>query len=440
MSDIYQEVATEEHKKETEKAVEDNLLSMEYVNAKGEKVSLDEDIVRGAVTEEDITNVESLTRKIKDLQVLGKNDPWSDVADDWERIKFNVDGAETNGRKFFEGFRKAVADARDKETWELLSWEELSDDQVSNLSYYGITEDSYKELQQMDLTDLYEKGNFLGDADDIYKLVEFAKPNLEGFLLANNEINEIEYEELQKYTKHYKYEDWTDRIAKAVSGAYTLDDSEEIISAVESEIEAAGMGEDIVTAVRDKFKDINKTWESNKQELTKGLKFSEDVLNQLSGEAIGSLYNLMMNVLSGMDDGLKSQIVMLYNRAFEKIQESDLSAGAKAKVNSYISQIFTPENFDPTLMAQYINDLINLGVDADIASDMVNDFYTTLKNHDLLKLNTNLEDTESNFKKIEESVEKSYCPKCHELFDYSHYYYITRKENLPSFCEKCNNN
>ena len=43
-------------------------------------------------------------------------------------------------------------------------------------------------------------------------------------------------------------------------------------------------------------------------------------------------------------------------------------------------------------------------------------------------------------KKIEESVEKIYCPKCHELFDYSHYYYITRKENLPSFCEKCNNN
>lgn len=42
--------------------------------------------------------------------------------------------------------------------------------------------------------------------------------------------------------------------------------------------------------------------------------------------------------------------------------------------------------------------------------------------------------------KIEESVQKIYCPKCHELFDYSHYYYITRKENLPSFCEKCNNN
>ena len=404
VSDIYQKIATEEHKKETEKAVEDNLLSMEYVNAKGEKVSLDEDIVRGAVTEEDVANVESLTRKIKDLQVLGKNDPWSDVADDWERIKFNVDGAETNGRKFLEGFRGAVADARDKETWELLSWEELSDNQVSNLSYYGITEDSYKELQQMDLTDLYEKGNFLGDADDIYKLVEFARPYLEGFILANNEINEIEYEELQKYTKHYKYEDWTDRIAKAVSGAYTLEDSEEIISAVESEMEAAGMGEDIVSAVRTKFEDINKTWESNKQELNGQLKFSEDVLNQLSGEAIGSLYNLMMNVLSGMDDGLKSQIVMLYNSAFEKIQESDLSAGAKAKVNSYISQMFTPENFDPTLMAQYINDLINLGVDADIASDMVNNFYTALKNHDLLKLNTNLEDTESNFKKIEESV------------------------------------
>ena len=404
VSDIYQKIATEEHKKETEKAVEDNLLSMEYVNAKGEKVSLDEDIVRGAVTEEDVANVESLTRKIKDLQVLGKNDPWSDVADDWERIKFNVDGAETNGRKFLEGLRGAVADARDKETWELLSWEELSDNQVSNLSYYGITEDSYKELQQMDLTDLYEKGNFLGDADDIYKLVEFARPYLEGFILANNEINEIEYEELQKYTKHYKYEDWTDRIAKAVSGAYTLEDSEEIISAVESEMEAAGMGEDIVSAVRTKFEDINKTWESNKQELNGQLKFSEDVLNQLSGEAIGSLYNLMMNVLSGMDDGLKSQIVMLYNSAFEKIQESDLSAGAKAKVNSYISQMFTPENFDPTLMAQYINDLINLGVDADIASDMVNNFYTALKNHDLLKLNTNLEDTESNFKKIEESV------------------------------------
>lgn len=43
-------------------------------------------------------------------------------------------------------------------------------------------------------------------------------------------------------------------------------------------------------------------------------------------------------------------------------------------------------------------------------------------------------------KQIDESIQKIYCPKCHELFDYSHYYYITRKENLPSFCEKCNNN
>ena len=40
-------------------------------------------------------------------------------------------------------------------------------------------------------------------------------------------------------------------------------------------------------------------------------------------------------------------------------------------------------------------------------------------------------------KKIKENVQKILCQKCHELFDYSHYYYISMKEDLPSYCNKC---
>lgn len=408
---IHQQMVDEERVQETEKAIEANVVAMEYTDVYGNKVDLDKSIVEGAVTKEDVQETSDRTAYLDKYNAelsMATDQTLEDIKGAWKGIDLTMFDTEVDGYTALNNFIDYVAKLRDTDDWTLPDWEDLSNDQKMMLSGYAVSEDSYKKLKQLDVSNLYNDEGI--KAYDSKNLVEFFKNNVvEGIILATDEVNKEEYEDLQEYTSNSKYKDWEERRQKAMSGAMALKDAYYEIDKIQEEMRKEGISEDVVKSIfgtddiEGSFKDIYKTWLDNKNALIEE-GFDWKMLDNLSGEGISNLYVAMTGALSGLDEGIKNQIIELYNNAFTKIQQTDLDTNAIAKINNYISNTFTPENFDPTLMAQYVNELINFGMESSLASDMVNDFYIALKNHDLLNFNMNLEDTESNFQKIEESV------------------------------------
>lgn len=415
---IYEEIRKEAHLDETEAAVEANIASMEFTDAYGEKVDLDQSIVAGAVTESEINDLAEITEQLdkKDsAMTLGKNESLDDVSDVWSEVAFTRNGVNTNALEVFKEMRDILAGLRDADNgYTLPSWEDLKPEEQASLGQYGITGDLYSQLQQKDLSDLYDKG--AGDADDLYKLVNFYKDNvLEGLIIEGNEVNQEEYEKLQEYTSHRNYEDWEKRRTEALSGTMTQEEAKKAIEAIQQEMRAAGLDEGIIDsifgldengeAIEGSFAQIEQKWTEMANTLkSKDIGFDSIVVDSLTGEGIGNLHNLMANVLTDADGAIKASLVNLYNDAFKNIQSSDIDTAAKSKVSAYISNIFTPENFDPALMGQYINELVGFGMEVEEASKMVDDFYENFKRNDLLNLAADLEDIEGNFEKTEQSI------------------------------------
>lgn len=415
---IYEEIRKEAHWNETEAAVEANIASMEFTDAYGEKVDLDQSIVAGAVTESEINDLAEITEQLDEkdtAMTLGKNESLDDVSDAWSEVAFTRNGVNTNALEVFKEMRDILAGLRDADNgYTLPSWEDLKPEEQASLGQYGITGDLYSQLQQKDLSDLYDKG--AGDADDLYKLVNFYKDNvLEGLIIEGNEVNQEEYEKLQEYTSHRNYEDWEKRRAEALSGTMTREEAKKAIEAIQQEMRAAGLDEGIIgsifgldengEAIEGSFAQIEQKWTEMANTLkSKDIGFDSIVVDSLTGEGIGNLHNLMTNVLTDADGAIKTSLVNLYNNALKNIQSSDIDAIAKSKVSAYISNIFTPENFDPALMGQYINELVDFGMEVEEASKMVDDFYENFKGNELLNLATDLEDVEGNFEKTEQSI------------------------------------
>lgn len=415
---IYEEIRKEAHWNETEAAVEANIASMEFTDAYGEKVDLDQSIVAGAVTESEINDLAEITEQLDEkdtAMTLGKNESLDDVSDAWSEVAFTRNGVNTNALEVFKEMRDILAGLRDADNgYTLPSWEDLKPEEQASLGQYGITGDLYSQLQQKDLSDLYDKG--IGDADDLYKLVNFYKDNvLEGLIIEGNEVNQEEYEKLQEYASHRNYEDWEKRRAEALSGTMTREEAKKAIEAIQQEMRTAGLDEGIIDsifgldengeAIEGSFAQIEQKWTEMANTLkSKDVGFDSIVIDSLTGEGIGNLHNLMTNVLTDADGAIKASLVNLYNNALKNIQSSDIDATAKSKVSAYISNIFTPENFDPALMGQYINELVGFGMEVEEASKMVDDFYENFKRNDLLNLATDLEDVEGNFEKTEQSI------------------------------------
>lgn len=412
---IYNEIAKEEHQEETKEAIRANLATMTYTNAQGKEVAIDQSIMASVVTDADIANIRDITWKLDEnnaAMTLSKNDPWADVKNSWAEVEFSLNGMATNAAEVFIGMRDTLAGMRDSD-YKLKDISLVTESEWAALAGYGINQENYQLLQEMDLSDLYDNGP--GDADDLYKLVNFYKDNvLEGLILANADVNESEQAELQEYTGHRMYEDWEKRRKEALSGILTPEAAAEQIAQIQAEMVEQGMSQDLIYAIfgnvdgeniEGSFAAIEQEWKEMQTGLIEEIGMDENFINSLTGEALGSLYTLMTKTLSEADEDIKNNLITLYENAFSKIQDSDLSDSAKSQLMNFISNNFTPENFDPALVGHYASQLQIFGYSAEDAADMVTEFSKSFEDNDLKKMNSDLGNTEESIEKFEESIQ-----------------------------------
>lgn len=405
---IYNEIAKEQHQEETKEAIRANLATMSFTNAQGEKVSVDSSLLAGIVTDADVENIGATTSLLDEKNnemTLAKNEPWKEVEEAWQEIIFNLNGVETNAADTFISMRKILAGMRDSD-YKLKEASLVTENEWTALAGYGINQENYQLLQEMDLSDLFDEG--IGDADDLYKLVNFYKDNiLEGLILANADVNESERAEFQEYTGHRMYEDWEKRRKEALSGTLTPEAAAKQIEQLQAEMYQQGMSQDVINAIDNSFAETEQQWKEMKAGLIEEVDMDEDLINSLTGEALGSFHTLMTKTLSEADGDIKNNLIALYENAFSNIQESDISDSAKSHLMNFISNNFTPENFDPALVGYYASQLQIFGYSAEDAASMVATFSNSFESDGLKKMNADLGKTKESIEKFEESIQSA---------------------------------
>lgn len=405
---IYNEIAKEQHQEETKEAIIANLATKTFYNAQGEKVDVDPSLLAGIVTDADVATIGDVTRKLDEndsAMTLSKNDPWADVKNAWAEVEFNLKGTATNAAEVFISMRDILAGMRDSD-YKLKEASLVTENEWTALAGYGINQENYQLLQEMDLSDLFDEG--IGDADDLYKLVNFYKDNiLEGLILANADVNESEYAEFQEYTGHRMYEDWEKRRKEALSGALTPEAAAKQIEQLQAEMYQQGMSQDVINAIYSSFAETEQQWKEMKAGLIEEVSMNENLINSLTGEALGSFHTLMTKTLSEADGDIKNNLIALYENAFSNIQESDISDSAKSRLMNFISNNFTPENFDPALVGYYASQLQIFGYSAEDAASMVATFSNSFESDGLKKMNADLGKTKESIEKFEESIQSA---------------------------------